>query len=202
MTEYSPTSNGTTVSHRHTRFTPENIRRITDLVERGISREEIAEVIGVTPGTLAVTCSRLKVSLRRPRVISGARQAQRPRSIGGERRPAGPKKLDIRHERSGRKSAAVSGGSGAHDMQSARLAIQMTFKGAMRTINLPVPGSMIGQLALEAEVRDMRLPELVAELLKSILKRGLFQLVLEDSTIAEGAHASELILKLPQTFTA
>src|SRR5690349_13880972 len=75
--------------HRHTKFTPENIRRITDLVEQGKSRKDIAEVLGVTPGTLAVTCSRLKVSLRRPRASSGAEWAQRHRSIG-ERRWAEP----------------------------------------------------------------------------------------------------------------
>jgi hypothetical protein len=193
MTVSSPISNGTTVRHRQTKFTPENIRLITDLVERGKSRKEIAEVIGVTPGTLAATCSRLKVSLRRPSASSEARRrAQRPRGLA-DRRPAGPKKREIHHDWSTPSSAAVSGGSGALDMQSATLAIQMTLKGATRTMNLPVPGSMIGQLALEAEVRDMKLPELVAGLLKSILKRGLIQLVLEDTAIAEGAPAPGLI---------
>src|SRR5580704_3871629 len=90
MTVSSPISNGTTVRHRQTKFTHENIRLITDLVERGKSRKEIAEVIGVTPGTLAATCSRLKVSLRRPSASSEARRrAQRPRSLA-DRRPAGP----------------------------------------------------------------------------------------------------------------
>jgi hypothetical protein len=51
---------------RQTKFTPERIQRIKNLVERGKSREEIAEFIGVTLGSLQVTCSRLGVSLRRP----------------------------------------------------------------------------------------------------------------------------------------
>ena len=34
-------------------------------MERGKSREEIAELIGVTVGSLQVTCSRLGISLRR-----------------------------------------------------------------------------------------------------------------------------------------
>src|ERR1700681_2195863 len=51
---------------RQTKFTPERLQQITNLVERGKSREEIAEIIGVTPATLQVTCSRLKISLRRP----------------------------------------------------------------------------------------------------------------------------------------
>jgi hypothetical protein len=40
---------------RSTKFTPQNIRQIVNLVDRGKGREEIAEIIGVTPGTLAVT---------------------------------------------------------------------------------------------------------------------------------------------------
>jgi hypothetical protein len=52
---------------RRITFTPERIRQIKNLVEYGKSREEIAEVVGVTIGSLQVTCSRLGISLRRPR---------------------------------------------------------------------------------------------------------------------------------------
>src|SRR4051812_6285025 len=44
---------------RPTKFTPARIQQIRTLVERGKSREEIAELIGVTVGSLQVTCSRL-----------------------------------------------------------------------------------------------------------------------------------------------
>ena len=50
------------------KFTPERIEQIKNLVECGKRREEIAELIGVTVGSLAVTCSRLGISLRRPRL--------------------------------------------------------------------------------------------------------------------------------------
>ena len=50
------------------KFTPERIEQIKNLVERGKRREEIAELIGVTVGSLAVTCSRLGISLRQPRL--------------------------------------------------------------------------------------------------------------------------------------
>src|SRR5262249_39611153 len=50
---------------RKIKFTPERIQQIRNLVERGKSREEIAEFIGVTVGSLQVTCSRLGISLRR-----------------------------------------------------------------------------------------------------------------------------------------
>ena len=49
------------------------IQQITNLVERGKSREEIAELIEVTIDSLQVTCSRLEISLRRPRLDNGIR---------------------------------------------------------------------------------------------------------------------------------
>jgi hypothetical protein len=51
---------------RQIKFSPERIQQIRNLVGRGKSREEIAELIGVTLGSLQVTCSRLGISLRRP----------------------------------------------------------------------------------------------------------------------------------------
>ena len=56
---------------RQVKFTPERIEQIKNLVERGKRREEIAELIGVTVGSLQVTCSRLGISLRRPSINNG-----------------------------------------------------------------------------------------------------------------------------------
>src|SRR5438132_4555651 len=53
---------------RPTKFTPERIQQIKELIAGGASCEEIAALVGVTVGTLKVTCSRLGISLRRPRV--------------------------------------------------------------------------------------------------------------------------------------
>ena len=58
---------------RPKKFTPERIQQITNLVERGKSPSEIADIIGVPIGSLAVTCSRLGISLRRPLVKNGLR---------------------------------------------------------------------------------------------------------------------------------
>jgi len=51
---------------RQIKFTPERIQQIRNLVERGKSREEIAELVGVTVRSLQVTCSSLEISVRRP----------------------------------------------------------------------------------------------------------------------------------------
>ena len=56
---------------RPTKLTPERMQQIRNLVERGKIRDEIAEIIGVTTGTLQVTCSKLGTSLRRPTFDTG-----------------------------------------------------------------------------------------------------------------------------------
>jgi hypothetical protein len=57
----------TTTNGRAIKFTPERLEQIQNLVERGLSRQRIAETIGVTLGSLQVTCSRLGISLRSQR---------------------------------------------------------------------------------------------------------------------------------------
>jgi len=61
----------TAANGRPIKFTPERLQQIKNLVERGLSREQIAETIGVTLGSLQVTCSRLGISLRCPRPSNG-----------------------------------------------------------------------------------------------------------------------------------
>jgi hypothetical protein len=49
---------------RPIKFTPERLQQIRNLVERGKSQEEIAEILEMTVASLQVTCSRLGISLR------------------------------------------------------------------------------------------------------------------------------------------
>jgi hypothetical protein len=53
---------------RASKFTPQAIQKIKEMVAQGLSREEIAQRLDVTVGSLQVTCSKLGVSLRRPRM--------------------------------------------------------------------------------------------------------------------------------------
>jgi hypothetical protein len=58
-----------------TKFTPETIARIKDWVTQGVGRDEIANRLEVTVGSLQVTCSKLGISLRRSALAeSGANQ--------------------------------------------------------------------------------------------------------------------------------
>ena len=56
---------------KRVKFTPEATEKIKELVAQGASREEIASLLGVTVGSLQVTCSRLGISLRRKILHSG-----------------------------------------------------------------------------------------------------------------------------------
>src|SRR5215813_8689017 len=64
-------SQPTAANGRSIKFTPERFEQIRNLVERGISREQIADTIGVTVGSLQVTCSRHGISLKRPKLNNG-----------------------------------------------------------------------------------------------------------------------------------
>src|SRR2546430_14765811 len=82
---------------RQLKFTPERIQQIKNLVERGKSGGEIAELVGVTVGSLRVTCSRLGISLRQPRFKTGT----------GPLRRNGSALLPLTHERPQQKSRSA-----------------------------------------------------------------------------------------------
>src|SRR5499433_4585803 len=86
MTQITQLATQVLIRGRPIKFTPERIQQIKNLVERGKSREEIAELIGVTLGSLQVTCSRLGISLRRPTFNTGTgllwRGAPGPKGTG------------------------------------------------------------------------------------------------------------------------
>jgi len=56
MTNASSSARG-----RRVKFTPQAIEKIKELVAEGLSRDEIANRVGVTVGSLQVTCSRLEL---------------------------------------------------------------------------------------------------------------------------------------------
>ena len=185
---------------RPTKFTPERIQQIRNLVERGMSRDEIAEVIGVTTGTLQVTCSKLGISLRRPifggigllprqpsrdhKSASPTQSGLQPESIEPDLRSGTSPSLRCQRNRQGAGGSAAGGRacrSKSDDLASAVFAIRMEYKGQERSTHLPLDEEMIGQLALEAEIRGMGIGELVGALILAIVRKDLFQLVRDDS---------------------
>jgi hypothetical protein len=68
----------------------------------------------------------------------------------------------------------------ANEAGAAHFAIRMQYKGEERTTELPLTQDMIAQLAFEAAFRSMRIGELVGELIVAMLKKDLFQAMLEQ----------------------
>ena len=75
-----------------------------------------------------------------------------------------------------------------NEVGSANFAIRMRYKGEERTTELPLTHDMIGQLAFEAELRNMRIGELIGELMVVMLKKDLFQAVLQREKANNGTQ--------------
>jgi hypothetical protein len=70
----------------------------------------------------------------------------------------------------------------ADEMGLANFALRMKYRGHERTSELPLTQDMIRQLAFEAQFRNMSIGELVGELVIAIMKRDIFQHVLEPNS--------------------
>jgi len=172
---------------RPLKFTPERLEQIRNLVERGKSREEIAELIGVTVGSLQVTCSRLGISLRRVIFDNGTgllrrggphsntRTSKYSPSRGGDV-PLPP--INEQPQQNSQSGPAEL----KNEVDSANLALVMQYRGDERTTELPLTQDMIWQLAFEAQFRNMSIGELIGEVTTVIMKKDLFQLVLPPSS--------------------
>jgi hypothetical protein len=152
----------------------------------------------VTVGSLQFTCSKLGISLRRPRLDNGIRLLTRgipvpsngrstsdPRCdvsvplqpIEGESRqdsqPGPPERTwhTTRHQQRPK----------ANEADLANLTLTMHYKGEGRTTKLALTPLAIGQLALEAGLRDMRIGEFVSELITATIQKNLYQRVLDIS---------------------
>ena len=183
---------------RPIKFTPERIQQIRNLVERGKSREEIAELIEVTVGSLQVTCSKLGISLRRPRLDNGIRLLPRGKPVPSNGRSTSDPSCDVsvplQPIEEGSRQDSQPGPPErtwhttrhqqrpkAKEADLANLTLTMHYKGEGRTTKLALTPLAIGQLALEAGLRDMSIGEFVSELVTATIQKNLFQRVLDIS---------------------
>jgi hypothetical protein len=70
--------------------------------------------------------------------------------------------------------------------------IKMICAGEEQSVDLPIDQAMIGQLALEAEIRDMRIGELLAALIMGILTKNSLEPLLQR-------HPKRGAARLPQS---
>jgi Helix-turn-helix domain of resolvase len=197
MTQLAEPATHVLTRGRQKKFTPERIQQIKNLVERGTSREQIAELIGVTVGSLQVTCSRLGVSLRRPNVLR--RDGPRSSGIAGQNPNGGeivllqPAKVRPEEEsapgpveqaqasRACQAPTKEERAKRANEAAAVNFAIRIQYRGEERTTQFPLTQDMVRQLAFEAEFRNMRIGEFIGELIVAMLKNDLFQAVLEHN---------------------
>jgi hypothetical protein len=189
------TFSGPSFRGRPIKFTPERIQQIKNLVERGKSREDIAELVGVTVGSLAVTCSKLGISLRRRTVNNGvsllrpikAASFARTSIECGREAPSHPVevatstfKYDVAATEA--ETTPSQEQAQADKMPSGQFTIRMEYKGVECTAELVLTPDMIERLALEAEFRNLRIGELIRDLILSTVKNDLFDRCMAHSS--------------------
>jgi hypothetical protein len=175
---------------RSIKFTPERFEQIRNLVERGMSREQIAETIGVTVGSLQVTCSRLGISLRRPILNNGVAYAARSRNYAPAQngvahaprsRNDTPAQNGVAHAPRSHNDTPAQNGV-AHAPRShndtpaqerrAQLALQLRYRGIDRVVELSLPEGVLAWLVIEAHFRNVSIGDLTAKLIVAGLERA------------------------------
>ena len=151
-----------TTRGRRRKFTPGNIQKIKDWVAQGISREEIAKLIDVTVGSLQVTCSRLGISLRIPKIFDCSRGA---RSTPVLRRPTLP-------------NHAPTVGP--------RLQVVVERDGAHLVTDVPLAGLDIARLGLEASVQNLGMVQLLAQAVTTAIKKDMIGGILGEPSQEPG----------------
>ena len=170
-----------TTRGRPTKFTPERFQQIRNLVERGESREAIAEILDVTVGSLQVTCSRLGISLRRPKVVHLLQQHS-PIDRNESMLPHPIEEQSQGYSRSGPAEPALAAKQQevkTLEAGSGSIAIRTQYKGTERTIELPLTLEDVARLAWEAEFRDMRIGQFIGALIAAMVTKDLFRAVLD-----------------------
>src|SRR5262244_1911427 len=155
MTNASPSVRG-----RRVKFTPQAVEKIKDFVAEGISRDEIANRLGVTVGSLQVTCSRLGISLRR--IIS---------ANGSGRHTA-----DVRIAHVGEQKKVSQPEACAAPV--AKFELTMRCRGKEKATDIPLPSPAIGALALEAISRDLNIAGLIGEVLIAAINKDMIREIL------------------------
>ena len=160
-------TNASSSRGRRTKFTPQAIEKIKAFVAEGISRDEIATRLGVTVGSLQVTCSRLGISLRRFtfRSCSGHRTADvRLGSVG------------FAHTREQKEVSQPA----TRAAPLAKFEIVMRHQGKEKATDIPLSLPAIETLALEATSRDLGVAELIGQTLVAAINKDMIHKILRD----------------------
>ena len=162
MTNASPSVRG-----RRIKFTPQVIEKIKEFVAEGIRRDEIANRLGVTVGSLQVTCSRLGISLRR--IIFPSCSGRRTADVGlGS--------VGIAHLREQNEVPQPA----ARAAPVAKFEMMMRCRGKEKATDIPLPSPAIEALALEAISRDSDIAGLIGQVLVAAITKDMIHKILRD----------------------
>jgi hypothetical protein len=139
------------VKGKRRKFTPDNIARIKAWVAQGVDRDEIANRLEVTVGSLQVTCSRLGVSLRKSSLANG----------NGTIPPHSVIQPSIEHAPEGSHSA------------QAKFTLLLKAQNRQVAFDLPLHEGLLAQLALEASVRGQSVVDLIGTILSQVVRKDL-----------------------------
>ena len=162
MTNVSSSTRG-----RRVKFTPQVIENIKEFVAQGVNRDEIAYRLGVTVGSLQVTCSRLGISLRRIILPNGTAD------VRGRTIPS-PFSVGIAHLREQREVSQPA----ARAAPSANFAIRMRHRGKEQTTDVPLPSPAIEILALETTLRDLNIAGFIGQILVAAINKDMIHKIL------------------------
>jgi hypothetical protein len=133
-----------------TKFTPENITRIKNWVAQGVGREEVANRLGVTVGSLQVTCSRLGISLRKRSLTKG--------------------NSAIAH---GLVQRSIDHAPEAAHFAQAKFTLVLKRQHTQVTFDLHLRAGLIEQLVLHASVRGESVVDLIGKILSQVTQKDL-----------------------------
>jgi hypothetical protein len=156
---------------RRVKFTSQVIGNIKELVAQGINRHEIANRLGVTVGSLQVTCSRLGISLRRIILANGS--GHHTVDVRG-RTPPTPCSLGIAQVREQKEISQ----STARAAPSVKFAITMRRRGQEHASDVELPSRAIEVLACEAMSRDLEIAELIGQVLAAAINKDMIHKIL------------------------
>jgi hypothetical protein len=140
------------------KFTLENIARIKDWMAQGLGRDDIANRLEVTVGSLQVTCSRLGISFWK------GRRAERNGAIQSLRTA----QRSIEHIQQG------------DDPARAKVTMLIQKQNRVAQFNLPLNQCAIEQLALEASVRGWTIADIIGKIVRQVMEKDLVGRILRN----------------------
>jgi hypothetical protein len=141
------------------------MEKIKEFVAEGISRDEIANRLGVTVGSLQVTCSRLGISLRRIISANGSGRHTADVRLGSVSVAHVQEQKEVSHPAA--RAAPL-------------IAITMRHRGKEQTTDILLSSPAIEVLALEAMSRDLSITALIGQVLVAVIDKDMIRKILPD----------------------